>query len=198
MAPALREKELSRKPARRSRQDGLFFPREAAHLLGIPGIDYRQLRRLFALIRYRRSVPARRWSRFTFRDLIALRVAVQLLGGVNAVNSRGYLQIGRLERVLERLRGVYGIEDPLTQVLLHRQDKVVVAQFRGVHFEVGTGQLSLFSADVSRAIATLPTASASERRSLRGALRRELAEISQMDRLPARCTPARRPARLVV
>jgi hypothetical protein len=198
MAPVVREKKLSRRPSDRSRRRGLFFPREAAHLLGIPNVDYRQLRRLFALVRYERSLPARRWARFTFRDLIALRVAVQLLGGVRAVNGRGYLQIKRLERVLDRLRNVYGIEDPLTQVLLERREQAVVAQFRGVHFDVGSGQLSLFAANMSRAIASLPTASSEERRSLRGVLRRELAGISQAERLPRRCTPARKPARLAV
>jgi hypothetical protein len=68
-------------PRRRVASAGVFYAGEAARILGLEQLDYRQLRALFAV-----AVPANRregpnggtrWSRYTFRDLVAMRAAFE-------------------------------------------------------------------------------------------------------------------------
>src|SRR5438128_1234562 len=62
-----------------------YFPGEAARILRLKGVDYRQLRRLFRIVARTsplgaESVKAKKWtwSRYEFKDLVALRTAVRL------------------------------------------------------------------------------------------------------------------------
>lgn len=194
-----------KKPKRpRARHDGhaVFFAREAAHLAGIPKIDYRQLRRLYDLVTYgersRRPVAEKGtpWARFSFRDVVALRVAIRLLGGAAAVNARRHLRIARLAKALAKLRTTYGVADPLTQVVLRDVGGALSTEFRGVHFEVDTRQLLLFRDAVEGAVASLASAQKEHQR-LKAALRSGVT-VARTPPLSKGCTRATPNSRLAV
>lgn len=109
---ARRTPDTTGKPPTRRAADGTYFyASEVVRILGLQGIDYAQLRRLLRLARTSNAQPDRRWARFTFEDLVAIRSAVQLAGGTEALAEGRRLQLAELERACERLREL-GIERP--------------------------------------------------------------------------------------
>ena len=79
----------SKPPSDRSEGAAYFYPAEVVRILGLQGIDYAQLRRLLRLFRTTDSQPTRRWGRYSFEDLVAIRIAVRLAGGTDAL-ARGH------------------------------------------------------------------------------------------------------------
>lgn len=144
MAPRIRTGQDAPKPAEVVRAS--FYPGEVAWILGLEGVDYHQLRRLFRLVRKQSSSPgpeARQWSRFTFRDLVALKVALSLAGGKEALSKGRHLRLKDVERVCHRLREDFGLENPLTEVVLRRRGRSAVARIQGLWFEPASGQMVL-------------------------------------------------------
>lgn len=142
MAPRAEKRQL-KSPAKRTAGDGCFFPNEAVRILGLERVDYRQLRRLFELVRTASgtSFTGRKWSRFSFRDLAALRVAIDLAGGIEALRSGRRLRLKPIEDACRVLRDRFGLSSPLTQARLYREGRVVVAELAGQHFVPQSGQL---------------------------------------------------------
>jgi hypothetical protein len=145
MPPRLSDRELcSPRPRVREDRDGYFFPNEVARLLGLEGLDYRQLRRLFLLVtRSRGQVPPRRWARFDFRDVAALRAAVSALGGVDVIRRSRRLRLAPLEFACEVLRREFDLSSPLTQARLLQVGRDVLVQLDGARFAPDSGQLLL-------------------------------------------------------
>lgn len=110
------------------------------------GLDYRQLRDMFRLVREVRgeSVVQREWARCTFTDLCAIRVIVDLFGGPSAMRANGRLQLKVLRTICMRLRKM-GFSNPLLQVKLTRLDSGIVAQADGIRFQAATGQVLIDS-----------------------------------------------------
>jgi hypothetical protein len=121
-------------------------------ILGLEGLDYRQLRRLFRIVRQQAGLPVpegregRRWARFSFQDLVALKAAVQLAGGEEALNAGKRLRLADVEHICSRLRGL-GIASPLTEIAFSRRGKAVVARVDGLVFEALSGQVLLAELD---------------------------------------------------
>lgn len=130
---------------------GYFYPGEVVRILDLHGLDYRQLRRIFRLVREsgEGTPPARRWARFSFRDLVKVQLVVELAGGREALGERagngseGRLRLKRVEAACQRLRSEFGVRDPLTDVLLRRRGSTIVARMDQVSFEPNNGQLLL-------------------------------------------------------
>jgi hypothetical protein len=129
-------------PAERGDGASYFYAAEVVRVLDLQGIDYSQLRRILRLARPPDAQPGRRWARFTFEDLVAIRLAVRLAGGTAALSTGRRLQLAELERACARLRAL-GIANPLLEVPLHRAGRSIVAEIDGVTFRPATGQLSL-------------------------------------------------------
>jgi hypothetical protein len=154
------------KPKHRVAVEAVFFPGEAAKILGLKGVNYRQLRRLFDLVasgqpasRPGRSLGARRraWARFTFRDLLGVRMAVELAGGREVlVGSRGRLLIRPVEQAVAAIRSVGGLRYPLLQATWGRVGSAIVAEVDGLVMEPRTRQLMI--AEVVEAVAAHATA----------------------------------------
>lgn len=147
MAQRLRERG-TRAPRPRTRDDlpgeGYLFPGEVAEMLGCRDIDYRQLRRLFRLVRTQAGAPVRdgKWARFTLKDVAALRVALDLSGGSSALERGKHLQVAPLEHACRALRA-QGVSNPLLDVPMKRSGTVVFAEIDGVLFDPLNGQLTL-------------------------------------------------------
>ncbi|MGH2719532.1 MAG: hypothetical protein ACRDJU_13280 [Actinomycetota bacterium] len=141
MAP--RTPDCTTKPPS-ARADGAayFYPTEVVRILGLRGIDYAQLRRLLRLVRPAGSQPSRGWARYSFEDLVAVRVAVGLAGGREALAQGRRLQIAEVERACARLHEL-GIARPLLEVPLRREGRAVLAECQGMTFRPATGQLAL-------------------------------------------------------
>lgn len=129
-------------PAKRGDGATYFYAAEVVRVLGLQGIDYAQLRRILRLARRPDAAPDKKWARFTFEDLVAIRVAVRLAGGTAALSAGRRLQLAELERTCARLR-LLGIANPLLEVPLRREGRTIVAEIDGVTFRPATGQLSL-------------------------------------------------------
>jgi hypothetical protein len=86
--------------------------------------------------------PSRRWARFSFEDLVGLRIALHLAGGTEALSEGRRLQLAELERTCARLRQL-GVARPLIDVRLRREGRAIVAEVDGVTFRPATGQLAL-------------------------------------------------------
>jgi len=146
MAPRIHD-HAKREPRTRLSKDrrGYFFPGEVARILQLDGIDYRQLRDLLLIASGRKLTrqESRKWSRFTFRDLVTVRTAIQLAGGADALQKGSHLRLKRVKVACEALRKTFKIDDPMAVVKLDLQGKTVVAQFDGVAFEAVNGQLLL-------------------------------------------------------
>jgi hypothetical protein len=142
MAPRA-EKRVHRPPRRRLAGDGYFFPNEVVRILHLERVDYRQLRRLFRLVRAAsgRKIRERKWARYSFQDLCALQVAIDIAGGIEALASGRRLGLKALEAACRALRDEFKLSSPLTQALLQRQGRVITAQLGGMHFVPQTGQL---------------------------------------------------------
>lgn len=123
-----------------------FFPGEVARILGLKGVDYRQLRDMLRLAREVRgdAVEGTKWARYSFTDLCALRVIVDLFGGADQVRNGARLELQRLRATCMHLRKL-GFANPLLQVKLTSANGSILAQADGVRFEAATGQLLLDS-----------------------------------------------------
>lgn len=135
-------KDTTKPPAERRDGATYFYAAEVVRILGLDGIDYAQLRRLLRLARSADAQPSRRWARYSFEDLVALRVAVRLAGGTAALSQGRRLQIAELELTCARLQEL-GIERPLLEVRLRREGRAILAEIDGVTFRPATGQLAL-------------------------------------------------------
>jgi hypothetical protein len=142
MAHRAERREL-KTPRSRTAEAGSFFPNEVVRILRLERVDYRQLRRLFRLVRQVAggSATAGRWSRFSFQDLAAVRVALQLAGGPQALRRGRRLQLKGIEEACRALRDDYRLASPLTQARLHREGRTIVADLGGLHFLPQSGQL---------------------------------------------------------
>jgi hypothetical protein len=176
----------SKPPAERGDGAAYFYAAEVVRILGLQGIDYTQLRRILRLARRPDAAPDRKWARFTFEDLVAIRVAVSLAGGSAALSAGRRLQLAELERACARLRAL-GVTNPLLEVPLRREGRTIVAQVDGVTFRPATGQLSLTdtSTRVYDFLAKVVPLDDATLRSLRRDLdteRRRIAHQSRVDR----------------
>lgn len=122
---------------------GSFFPGEAARLLGLADLDYRQLRRLFRLARGQAGGPvvARRWSRYTLVDLASVYVAVQILG-LHRVAPGRRLRMAALEAACAAL-SARGFTNPLLQVPMMMQGDRVLVILHGEVLDPVAGQQAL-------------------------------------------------------
>jgi hypothetical protein len=130
----------------KERRDGktFFYPAEVVRILGLEGIDYSQLRRILRMVRPPgpATQPAdRKWSRYEFEDLVAVRAAVRLAGGEEALEYRRHLLLGELECACRNLRAL-GIARPLTEVPLEREGSQILARLDGLTFRPADGQLA--------------------------------------------------------
>ncbi len=141
-------------------EDGEFAPSEVARLFGHEELDYRQFGALLRLVRpvdpeRRRGRPAR----LTFRELGALRTAFNLAGGVDALREGRNLRVAQVARACSRLREVYGVADPLSDIRLERDGSRILAVLEGVRFEVASGQVVLeLREQAAGALVEVPTA----------------------------------------
>jgi hypothetical protein len=130
-------------PARRvTDRRGYFFPGEVARLLRLDGIDYAQLRRLLKLVRADDPPPRGAWGRYSLQDLANLKAAVDLAGGVEALQPGRRLRIVPLQQAFVALKAA-GFPHPLIDVSLSRLGSRLVARGDGVTFEASNGQLLL-------------------------------------------------------
>jgi hypothetical protein len=139
-------------------------------ILGLNGIDYRQLRRIFRLVAL--DCATTKWARFTFRDLAACAVAIELAGGKAALGDGRRLRLDRVERACYALQKQYGIKEPLLDVPLRLEGTTIVATIEGFTIEAATGQRTLGLRIGERALryAARSTASDAELMPLRSAL----------------------------
>lgn len=123
--------------------DGCFYPREAVEILGLSELDYRQLRRLYKLVRKQagyKEVKGRLWARFSLLDLAAMRVAVELAAPDAGAERRGQrLQLAPVEGACEALRSA-GVENPLLDVRMERVGRKVFAVVEGHMVDPTSGQ----------------------------------------------------------
>ena len=119
-----------------------FRPGNVVTVLGLGGIDYRQLRRL-AKVACPNAVKDGSWGRYSFRDMVALRAAFELAGGMDAIKAGRRLSIQRVRQTVDAARRRFGVDDPLVQLKLSLHGRRVVASYRGVVLEPATGQLEM-------------------------------------------------------
>lgn len=141
LAPAVTHQRPRKRRKLKRATEGLF-PGEVVRTLGLRGVDYRQLRDMLRLARESRgeAFKERRWATYSFRDLCAIRIIVELFGGPSAIAAGAHLRLRALREVCVRLR-TFGFTDPLLQVKLTRVGSEIVAQSEGVRFEAATGQI---------------------------------------------------------
>lgn len=144
-------------PRRRVRpevdSDGHFFPGEAARLIGVPGLDYRQLRDIFQLVREQAGTAfadPKSWSRYSYVDLAGAIEVVRLCIDTDALDAgrKPRLRLARLRRACLQLRK-QGLSNPLLQAKLDLVDGQIVAQIQGLTFNPRNGQLLLETVGVS-------------------------------------------------
>jgi len=185
MAPRIRisPEQLPKSPASIDR--GYFYPGEVVRILGLEGLDYHQLRRLFRLVAApvgSAAATSPKWSRFTFRDLVGLKTAIFLAGGTEALQLGRRLRLKEVERICEWLRKEFGVLNPLSEVAFRRDGRRIVAQIQGLSFEPISGQLVL--SDTERAVGLYlegrPDRTAGERgQVLERTLRRDIEKLRQ-------------------
>lgn len=143
MAPRASQRE-HRAPRNRVAKEGYFFPNEVVRILRLERVDYRQLRRLFQLVRDASGSTSPRkgsWARYSFQDIAALRVAIDLAGGTDALRANRRLRLKPIALACKELREKYGLTSPLTQARLHREGRTIVADLGGLHFVPQSGQM---------------------------------------------------------
>jgi hypothetical protein len=113
-----------------------------ARILQLRGIDYAQLRDLLGLVRPDGESPTRAWARFNLRDMACIRVAIDLAGGVGALQKGRRLRMSPLRKALKALRRA-GYDLPLLDVSLSWDGERIIAVAAGIRFEAETGQLLL-------------------------------------------------------
>jgi hypothetical protein len=175
MAPRIGTRSTApKRPADLSR--GCFYPGEVVRILGLHGVDYRQLRQLFRIAKKQSADGAapvgRQWARFSFQDLVAVKTAFHLAGGVEALQRGRRLRLTDVELICDRLRRDFGLSNPLTEIVFRRSGKTILAKVQGLWFEPATGQMAL--AEVQEAIGRYLDESAGGTRGRRNELRRRL------------------------
>lgn len=128
--------------------EAVFYPGEVVTILGLDGIDYRQLRMIYRTVRELRgeSAPAKRdWARFTLADLAATEVFISLAGGRESLRPGRRLVLKPIREACRALR-VMGIADPLLEVSLARDGRSVLALVGECVLEPVTGQLAFETA----------------------------------------------------
>lgn len=173
---SLRISRRPRPPSERGSTVGDFFPAEVVKILGLHGIDYRQLRTL-ASVACPALVQSQRWTRYQFRDLIAIRVAFELAGGHAAIRAGRRLRFKRVRAACEMLRTRFGLTDPLVQVQLKLRGGAIHAHYEGIDLRPADGQLSFVFEEV-RAYPALDQ----PRTLVQAALRRERDRIARAHR----------------
>jgi hypothetical protein len=193
MAP--RVSRQPRPPKLRARAVGDYFPAEVVRILGLQGIDYRQLRSL-AKIACPDLEQSGSWSRYQFRDLIAIKTAFELAGGHAALRAGRRLRFHRVARACAELRERFGIADPLVQVRMEVKGAAIHVHAEGLEYRAADGQLSLLF-DRARAYSTSTAAGGApgELRMITEALRRERDDVAQAQAPALAPSSARRRAR---
>jgi hypothetical protein len=140
------ERMLKTPKARHPSDDGevlvSYFPGEAARILDLRGTDYRQLRRLFSTVVGEARIHAEKgdkqwiWSRYEFRDLVAVRVAL----GLARRTRSGRLSLKAVQEACNVLRNQFRLANPLTEIRLERQGDTILARVGGRVFDARTGQ----------------------------------------------------------
>jgi hypothetical protein len=195
MAPRVPNHRASlRRPLKISR--GYFYPGEVVRILQLENMDYRQLRRLFRIVREQAgqtTAAEGKWARFTFRDLVALKAALDLAGGEQALAPGRRLRLQDIEHICQRLNEI-GFSSPLTEIAFRRNGRTVIAQVEGVSFEPTSGQMLLGEVEtaVARYLEENPD------RSRRGAKRRARFDQEVHELREAGPHPRRSEARLEV
>lgn len=140
----------ARQPGSPRRPRTHFFPGEAARILRLTGVDYRQIRRLFDLVaqsdqRHKARGPngGRKWAKFTFRDLLGARIAIELAGGVEAIRRGDRLHLKPLETCVAALAGNPQWETPLLDLRWGSLGSSLFAEIDGVVMEPKSRQLLL-------------------------------------------------------
>lgn len=144
--------------------EGWCYPGEAARILDVAWLDYRQLRVIHELVRKMSGGsaipgplprkagndkrPMRPWARYTLRDLACAAEVVRLC--VRPVSrspdSRARLNVAQLKHACERLQ-IEGMACPLLEVRFDWSAGRLVATSQMVRFDASTGQLLLANAE---------------------------------------------------
>lgn len=172
MAPRLKGRK-ERHPRDRFAGAGYLFPNEVRAILELDRLDYRQLRRLFEIVRPR-AAKDRAWTRFSFRDVLALKVAFELAGGHNVATRGGRLRLKAVETACRVLRDRYGVVEPLLTAAMRRDGPRIVAEVHSVAFEPVSGQLQLTTAVTGKLRAHLVGGASTEVRELLAQVRSEV------------------------
>ena len=140
-------------------ESAFFFPGEAAQLLGLEELDYRQIRSLFVFIQAQRGIetPPGKWARFSLIDLVCLARLMPLLGGDAKLAHGERLYLRPVRQTVEWLRG-HGIADPLLEVPMVRVGSRVLIEIDEIAFDPVTGQGALVL--MERTLKTSTTADA--------------------------------------
>ncbi len=137
--------------------DGYFYPREVTAILGLHGIDYRQLRQLHTLVRDQAGLPhapAEEWARFSLLDMAATIVAIRLAlrDSIDRPRRGRRMQLGPVRRACMALREA-GYANPLLDVPMERAGRTVFALVNGELVDPTTGQIALdLSSSQARAV----------------------------------------------
>lgn len=174
-----------KRPAERLGPDvaeAAFFPGEVARLLGLEGVEYDQLRRLFVLSRVLRGEPrpGREWSRFTLADLAATEVLLGLGGGRERLVLGRHLILGDVELACKALLAL-GVENPLLQVPMARDGRRILARVGEYVIEPVSGQLAL--EDAGQRIDLFFQERLIKDRTIRAAIRAERRRVKPTKRL---------------
>jgi hypothetical protein len=135
MAPIIHRDKKRRAQRQLVSAKGMFYPGEVVRILGLEGMDYQQLRELWRLISPAKNMPTRKWARYTFKDLVILRNAIELAGGREALKLGRRLRVKQLSRVLQALQSQFGAQDPLTEIRLERAGSLILAHMSGGKFD---------------------------------------------------------------
>jgi hypothetical protein len=121
-----------------------FYAAEAAEVLGVPGIEYRQLRDLVRVVRNGAPLEDAKWARYSLADVAGLQILIDLVGGPQ-VFQRGSAMRMRLKPVEDALRALteMGFSHPLIEVPLALEGKRIVAWIEGIIIDPKSGQALL-------------------------------------------------------
>jgi len=118
-----------------------FYASEAAQVLGVPEIEYRQLRKLVEVVRDGRAVSAKAWARYSLADVAGMQIVIDLVGGPDVFKPGGRMRM-RLQPVRDAIAALrkMGFPHPLIEVPLSLEGNRIVAHLRGVVIDPRTGQ----------------------------------------------------------
>lgn len=118
-----------------------FYASEAAQALGVPEIEYRQLRKLVEVVREGRPMPGKSWARYSLADVAGLQIVIDLVGGPDAFKPGGRMRM-RLQPVRDAIAALrnMGFPHPLIEVPLSLEGDRIVAHLQGVVIDPRTGQ----------------------------------------------------------